>query len=139
MVNGTLQWETPQSWFLSCSIVSRYSSQGEYWEECFLCQLLNCKKNNGRDSLWCSSMGDSPRLISFLLNCVYILHHNDQVNVSFSSSSIARKIMVEMLYGATQWDIPQAWFLSFSINSLFLAPQCIPCSKQNLETCGGDA
>ena len=33
-------------------------------------------------------------------------------NVSFVSSSIARKTMVEMLYGALKWDIPQAWFLS---------------------------
>ena len=26
MVNGTLQWETPQAWFIYCSIVSWYSS-----------------------------------------------------------------------------------------------------------------
>ena len=26
MVNGCLQWETPQAWFLSCSIVSPYST-----------------------------------------------------------------------------------------------------------------
>ena len=84
-------------------------------------------------------MGDSPRLVSFLLNCVYILHHNDQVNVSFSSSSIAIKTMLDMLYGAPQWEIPQSWFLSYLIDSLFLSPQCIPCSKKNLETCGGDA
>ena len=83
-------------------------------------------------------MGDSPSLVSFLLNCVYILHHNDQVNVSFASSSITIKTMVEMLYAAPQWEIPQAWFLSCSINSLFLAPQCIPCSKQYLDTCDGD-
>ena len=32
--------------------------------------------------------------------------------VSFASSSIARKKMVEMHYGALGWEIPQAWFLS---------------------------
>ena len=98
MVNGTLQWETPESRFLSCLIVSIYSSQGEYWEECFLLLLVNCNKNNGRDALWCSSMVNSPRLVCFFLNCVYTLHHNDQVNVASASSSIARKKMVEMLY-----------------------------------------
>ena len=40
--------------------------------------------------------------------------------VSFSSSSIARKTMVEMLYHAPQWEIPQAWFISFLIG-FFLA------------------
>ena len=40
MLYGAPQWETPQAWFLSCSIVSRYSSQGEYQEECSLFQLL---------------------------------------------------------------------------------------------------
>ena len=35
-------------------------------------------------------------------------------NFSFSSSSIARKKMVDILYGAPQWEIPQYWFLSFS-------------------------
>ena len=50
------------------------------------------------------------QLVSFLLNCVYILHHNDQVNVAFASSSIARKTMVEMLYVAP-----------CSINGFFLA------------------
>ena len=55
-------------------------------------------------------------------------------NVSFVSSSIARKKMVEMLYGAPQWEILQTWFLSCSIVSTysttvtklmlpFLAPQ----------------
>ena len=38
--------------------------------------------------------------------CVYIIHHNEQVNVAFASSSIARKTIVEMLYGAPQWEIP---------------------------------
>ena len=33
---------------------------------------------------------------------------------SFDSSSIVRKTMVEMLYGAPQWETPQAWFLSCS-------------------------
>ena len=51
-------------------------------------------------------------------------------NVSFVISLVARKTMVEMLYGAPQWEIPQAWFLSCSINYLFLAPKCIPYSKQ---------
>ena len=46
----------------------------------------------------------------FLLNCVYILHHSDQFNVAFASSSNARKTMVEMLYVAP-----------CSINGLFLA------------------
>ena len=40
-------------------------------------------------------------------------------NVAFSSSSIARKTMAEMLYGAPQWEIPQAWFLSCSIVSTY--------------------
>ena len=40
-------------------------------------------------------------------------------NVSFASSSIARKTMVEMLYGAPQWDIPQSWFISWSILSTY--------------------
>ena len=40
-------------------------------------------------------------------------------NVAFSISSIARKTMVDMLYGAPQWKIPQAWFLSFSIVSTY--------------------
>ena len=75
-----------------------------------LCYLLNCKKNNGRNDVWCSSMGNSPNLVSFVLNCVYILHHNDQVNVSFATSSIARKTMVEMLYVDP-----------FPINGFFLA------------------
>ena len=64
-------------------------------------------------------MGNSQSLVSLLLNCVYILHHNDQVYVAFSSSSIVRKLMVEKLYGAPQWEIPQAWFLSFSIVSTY--------------------
>ena len=38
-------------------------------------------------------------------------------NVSFASSSIARKAMVEMLYGAPQWEIIQYWFFSCSIVS----------------------
>ena len=64
-------------------------------------------------------MKNSPSLVCFLLNCVYILHHNDQVNVAFASSSITRKTMVEMLYGAPQWEIPQAWFVSSSIVSTY--------------------
>ena len=54
--------------------------------------------------------------------------------MAFASSSIARKTMVEMLYGAPQWEILQTWFLSCSIVSTysttvtelmlpFLAPQ----------------
>ena len=81
-----------------------------------LCQLLNCKKNNGRNVVWCSSMGNSPNLVSFLLNCVYILHHIDQVNVFFASSSIARKTMVEILY----WLLSQLMD-SFLLNSLFIS------------------
>ena len=34
-------------------------------------------------------------------------------------SSIARKTMVEMLYGATWWDILQGWFLSFPMMSRY--------------------
>ena len=64
-------------------------------------------------------MGDSPTLAYFLLNCVNILYYNGQVNVAFASSSIARKLMVEKLYGAPQWEIPEAWFLSFSIVSTY--------------------
>ena len=55
-------------------------------------------------------------------------------NVTFAISSIARNTMVEMLYGAPQWEIPQSWFVSCSIVSIysttmtklmfpFLAPQ----------------
>ena len=40
-------------------------------------------------------------------------------NVSFANSSIARKTMVEMLYGAPQWEIPQDWFFSSSIVSTY--------------------
>ena len=97
------------------------------------------QEKNGTDALWCSSMGDFQILVNLFLNCVYILHHNDQVNVAFASSSIERKTMVDMLYGARQWEIPQYWFLSYSINYLFIAPQCIPCSKKSLDTCDGDA
>ena len=106
-----------------------------------LCQLLNCKKNNGRNVVLCSSMGNSPKLVSFLLNCVYILHHNDQVNVLFASPSIAIKTMVETLYGAPQWEIPQAWFLSCSIVSRYSSQgedweecflfQLLNCKKNN--------
>ena len=64
-------------------------------------------------------MGDSPILVSFLLNYVCMLHHNDQANVAFASSSITRKTMVEILYGAPKWDIPQAWFISCSIMSTY--------------------
>ena len=42
-----------------------------------------------------------------------------EMNVSFSISSIARKTMVEMLYGSPQWEIPLAWFLSSSIVSTY--------------------
>ena len=98
------------SFLLNCVQILKI---GEYWEECCLCQLLNSKKNNGRDALWCSSMGNSPILVCFLcflFNCVYTLHHNDQVNVASASSSIARKTMVEVLYVAP-----------CSINGFFLA------------------
>ena len=40
-------------------------------------------------------------------------------NVSFSSSSIGIKTMVEMLYSAPQWEIPQDWFVSCSIVSTY--------------------
>ena len=82
--------------------------------------------------------GRFPKLGFFLSQLCCILHHYHQVNVPFASSSIARKTMVEMLDGALQWEIPQAWFISCLINSLFLGPQCIPCSKQYLNTCDGD-
>ena len=39
--------------------------------------------------------------------------------VTFASSSIARKTMVDMLYGAPQWEIPQSWFGSCSIVSTY--------------------
>ena len=99
LLNGKL----PRAWFLSCSIMYRYSKQGEDWEECCICQLLNSKKNNGRDALWCSSMGNSPSLVNILSNCVYILLSqggDSEEYIAFASSSIARKTMVEMLYGA---------------------------------------
>ena len=41
-------------------------------------------------------------------------------NVAFASSSIARKTM-EILYVGPQWEIPQYWFLSFSIVSIYLS------------------
>ena len=77
------------------------------------------QEKNGRDALWFSSMGNYPSLFSFLLTCVYILHHNDQVNVAFSISSIVIKLTVEKLYGAPQSEIPHAWFLSCSIVSTY--------------------
>ena len=40
-------------------------------------------------------------------------------NIAFASSSIARKTMVEILYGAPQWDIPQDQFLSCLIVSTY--------------------
>ena len=40
-------------------------------------------------------------------------------NVSFSSSLITRKSMVEMLYGSPQCNFPQYWFLYCSIVSMY--------------------
>ena len=40
-------------------------------------------------------------------------------NVAVASSSIAIKTMVEMVYGAPQWEIPQYWFVSCSIVSTY--------------------
>ena len=64
--------------------------------------------------------GTLPKL-GFLLAQLYL---DTQVrgigkNVAFAISSIARKIIVDMLYGAPQWEIPQAWFVSCSIVSTY--------------------
>ena len=163
MIYGAPEWEIPQAWFISYTIVSRYSTT--MTNEIFPLMLLNWKKKNGGDALWCCSMGDCPRLVSFLLNCVKILHHNDQWNIAFDapqlqekqwwrysmvllngrffklvmflsqlcldtppklpmkywiwSSSIARKIMVEMLYRALQWEIHRVWYFPCSIVSRY--------------------
>ena len=70
---------------------------------------------------WYSSIGDSPSLVSFLSQLCLDTQVTGKIekNVYFASSSIARKIMVEMLYSAPQWEIPQAWFLSTSIVSTY--------------------
>ena len=66
-------------------------------------------------------MGNYPGLGFFLVQLCLDTQDRGNIgkNVSFASSSIPRKTMVEMLYGAPQWDIPQAWFLSFSIVSTY--------------------
>ena len=100
---GSPQWDIPQAWFLSYSTTSTYYTTMTKLMFPFLSPQL--QENNGGDVIRCSSMGNFPSLVSFLLNCVYILHHNDQVNFVFAGSLIARKIMVEMLYGPPQWEI----------------------------------
>ena len=117
MLYGAPQCEISQSWFVSCSIVSTYSTTMTKLMFPLLAPQL--QEKNGGDALWCSSMGNSPSLVCLLLNCVNILHHNDQVNVTFSRSSIARKTMVDMLYHSPQGDIPKALFVSFSIVSTY--------------------
>ena len=118
MFYGAPRWEIPQSCFLSCSIFSTYSTTMTKLMFPFLAPQLQEKQ------WWRCSMvllnGKFPKLglfLCFLLNCVYILHHNDQVNVSFASSSIARKTMVEMLYGAPHQEIPEV--------GLFLSQLCL--------------
>ena len=68
MLYGASQWDILQVWFISCSIVSRYSTT--MTNEIFPLMVLNCNKNNVGDDLWCSLMGDSPSLVFFLINCV---------------------------------------------------------------------
>ena len=68
MLYGAPQWEILQGFFLSLSILSRYSTTMK--NEIFPLMLLNYKNNNGRDALWCSTMGDYPRFVYFLHNCV---------------------------------------------------------------------
>ena len=54
LLNGTIQWENPEAWMFYCSIVSRYSS-----------------------------MGNSPSLVSLLLNCVQILFNEKFPKLGF--------------------------------------------------------
>ena len=116
---GAPQWEIPQYWFISCSIVSRYSTT--MTNEMFpsLAPQLQEKQ------WWIFSMvfinGRFPKPGFFLAQlCLNTLvRMNIGKNVSFASSSIASKTMVEMLYGAPQWNIPQAFFLSCSIVSTY--------------------
>ena len=65
--------------------------------------------------------GKFPKLGFFLAQlCLDIqVRGNIGKNVALAISSIARKTMVEMLYGAPQWEILQAWFLSCSIVSTY--------------------
>ena len=62
-----------------------------------------------------------PRICLFLAQLFLDtqVRGNIRKNISFASSSITRKTIVEMLYGAPQWEIPQAWFLSCSIVSTY--------------------
>ena len=89
MLYGATWWDILQGWFLSFPMMSRYSTI--MTNEIFPLMLLNWKKKNGGDALWCCSMGDSPRLVSFLLNCVKILHHNDQWNIAFDAPQLQEK------------------------------------------------
>ena len=61
-----------------------------------------------------SSMRNYPGLGFFLAQLCLDTQDRGDIgkNVAFASSSIPRKKMVEMLYGAPRWEIPQAWFLS---------------------------
>ena len=76
MLYGAPQWEIPQDWFVSCSIMSTYSTTMS--KETFPLLDPQLQENNGGYALSFSSMGDSPSFVSFFLNCVYKLHHNDQ-------------------------------------------------------------
>ena len=107
----------PLPYWFSCSIAWVSHHHNDQWymvltttmtNEIFTLMLLKCKKKmalfNGR----------LPKLGFFLAQlCLDTqVRGNIGKNVSFSSSLIARKIMVEMLFGAPQWEIPQAWFVS---------------------------
>ena len=68
--------------------------------------------------------GKFPKLGFFLEQlCLHTLELGGRLGRiqynAFDSSSIARKTMVEMLYGAPQWEILQAWFLPCTIVSTY--------------------
>ena len=91
---------------------------------CYIYEVEIDEGKNTIQELIANLRGDQLYIFPFILS-TDIIH--DQVNVSFASSSIARKTMVEMLYVAP-CSINGFFLAQFIL--LFLAPQCIPCSKQ---------
>ena len=87
-----------------------------------LWSLFNCKKYNGVDALRYSLMEDSPSLIFSVTQLYLDAPPQWQLKYFLWCSSIARKTMVEMLYGAPQWEIHQVWYFSCSIVSRY-SPQ----------------
>ena len=78
-----------------------------------LCLNTQIKGKIGRKVVFPSSSmilfnGRLPKLGFFLAQLCLDTQVRGEIgkNVAFASSSIARKTMVEMIYGATQWEIP---------------------------------